>query len=374
MQSLTIILKRKLYFVAAVMLTAAVTLPNILVGHASAALLTSRYIEMETSTPSASGQQYEIGFTIATAATDISSIVVDFCAESPLIGDSNCTLPTGMTIGTTVSAETLPANWTADIQNTHELHLTSDAPADVSATGYTLTIDGFTNSSTEGTFYARILTYDSDADGDGYTSDDPDAVGAHIDDGGVALSTVEKIDISAAVLETLTFCTSAAVPGDDCSPIDSPDLTLGSGSPAALSTSAVDTGTLYFQLSSNATNTTTVRLAGDTLESGSNNIDAAGGTASAIVAGTEEFGLRLGTESGVGTNSGTITKVAPYDDATNYGFDTTATTSVYGDIIATSAGGIANRNMQLIFAATIGNATVAGNYTTELSLIATSVY
>src|SRR5690606_4116828 len=102
------------------------------------------------------------------------------------------------------------------------------------------------------------------------------SVGSNTDDGSVALSVTEDISISAAVLETLTFCVSLTAPESNCTTVTSPALVLGQGTPRSLDPGRVDTETAYFQLSSNGNGGTAVRLAGDTLTSGTNTITPAG--------------------------------------------------------------------------------------------------
>jgi hypothetical protein len=63
-----------------------------------------------------------------------------------------------------------------------------------------------TNPSAVGTYYARILTYNSVAGAQAYTSATP---GTHLDDGGVALSTARQLTINARVQEQLEFCVAA---------------------------------------------------------------------------------------------------------------------------------------------------------------------
>lgn len=54
-----------------------------------------------------------------------------------------------------------------------------------------------------GAFYARILTYDVAATAAAYVSLTP---GAHIDEGGIALSTARRLTVNARVQEELEFC------------------------------------------------------------------------------------------------------------------------------------------------------------------------
>lgn len=365
MKTIRNILKRNVYGAAALLMLATVAVPNLFVSQVSAAQLTARSIKMSSAEPSATGVGYEVQFTTAAA---MQSLVIDFCSNSPLIGQT-CTAPAGMNVG---SAATATAGWSVGTGSASQIRLTNTTSQ--GAGTFTITVTGLTNPSltVPGTFYARIYTFANATYG---TYTNATTIGNAVDNGSVAMSTSDDVDISAAVLETLTFCvTNATAPTAGCANAggaNSPNLILGTGSPAALSASNVDTANAHFQLSTNASGNTSVRLAGNTLTSGSNDINAAGGSAVAIAAGTERFGLKLTDVAG---GTGTVTREVPYDNATNYAFDTTATTATYGDVIAQATGPVADKNVQLNFAATISPATPAGLYTTALSLIATSSY
>lgn len=346
----------------------------------SAAQVSARSIKMSSSATSASAQTYEINFTTATTNT-IQGVVVDFCAESPIIGNATCTMPTGMTVGTTVGSQTglTAGTWTGStIQSGKTLVVSNGSGGSVSSgQAVTITVSGFTNPSTTGTFFARIFTFTTTAGANAYTSGTP---GTHVDDGGVALSTTNSIGITATVQETLTFCVSAAAPTAGCGGTTTPTIILGNGgSPSILDTAAVYTSTVYFQLSTNAQNTTTVRMKGSAnLTSGSNTIPGTGATAATITAGTAAFGMRSATGTPVGGGSGTVSAAAPYSSGAQYGLDSTTSndnvTSTYGDTIATATGPILNVNSPLTFGATAGATTPAGIYTASYSLIATSSY
>jgi len=341
-----------------------------LIAQASAAQVTSRSIQMSDSNASATSAQYQVGFTAPSNAT-IKGIVVDFCDNDPIIGDS-CTTPTGFSLGTpTVTTSGAPntglsGTWTVATANTaRTLELTNATGTALNNTAVIFTVAGITNPSTSNhSFYARILTYTTTA---GATSYAAGTEGSFTDYGGVALSTGTVINITAKVMETLSFCVYAAAGVCNTNP---PDITIGHavGTATVIDSSAVDTADVNFSLSTNAQSGAAVNMKGDTLKSGANSIAAAGSTAVAIVAGTAKFGMRIST---AGTN---ITKVAPYNDATNYGFDTTSTTGTYGDQICTLSGPTNSSISTLTFAATASNTTPAGTYTAAEQLIATGTF
>lgn len=350
-----------------------ITVSNLLVANVFAAHATSNSIQMSTSAPSATSATYTIKFTTATTS-NIQGVVIDFCSNSPILGTS-CTAPSGMTVGSTIGTIVglNPTSGWAGAVSGGKLTLTNASGASVtSGTAVTIPISGFTNPSTTGTFYARIVTYATNTAANAYTSASP---GTHVDDSGVALSTTTSIQVSATVAESLTFCVSAAAPGNGCTSTTTPSIELGHGTPVILDTSAVDTATVYFQLSTNASGATAVNMKGSSanLTSGSNTIPATGATAATITAGTAAFGMR---SSGGTGGTGTVTATAPYNSGSQYGMDDTGSgvTATYGDQIASASGAILNVNTPLVFAATAGATTPAGIYTASYSLIATSSY
>jgi hypothetical protein len=381
MQSIYHTIKRSGYATVAFAVAFAAVLPALLAPlDASAAQVTSRNIKMSTSAVSTAAQ-YEINFTTATTST-IQGVVVDFCSQSPIIGNSTCTLPTGMTVGATVASQTglTAGTWTgstAQAGGSKTLVITNGSGASVSSgQAVSITVTGFTNSSTVGTFYARIFTFSTTAGANAYTSGTP---GTHVDDGGVALATEDAIGVTATVQESLTFCISAAAPGTGCTSTTAPSIVIGNGgSPSILDAAGVYTATIYHQLSTNAQGATTVRMKGSSaLTSGSNTIgpSATSTTPFTITAGTANYGVRSSAGTG---GTGTVTPQAPYNSGTQYGLDTTTSndnvTATYGDVLATATGAILNVNSPVIFGATAGASTPAGIYTASYSLIATSSY
>lgn len=373
--------KRNAYGTAALLLSAAIILPSMFAAHVGAAQLTSRSIVMSTSSIGATGVEYDTTFTTSAA---MQSFVVNFCTVSPLM-EAACTRPTGMV---TSGVSSLTAGWTASSTTAGEVKVTHTSSQ--SAGVINVELSGITNpTGAAGTFYARITTY-SDATYGDYT--DVTDVGTPVDNGGVALSTTEDIEVSAAVLETLTFCVQndTVTPTADCANAGSnlPNLTLGSGTPPALSSSNVDTEGAYFQISTNASGTTTIRMvngaASGGLNSGSNSIPPVdnAATPAAIVAGTPNFGMRVGTPADAvgGSGAASVAGATTYASATNYNMllDATASgngvDSPYGSTIATATGGVDSVNVPLTFAATISPTTPAGLYTANISLIASSSY
>jgi hypothetical protein len=381
---------------AGLLLTAIAPVFSMSMVHADPGQVQTRSIQMSNSATSATGVKYTVSFKVATTGV-IQGVDVDFCggnaSDTPIIGDSNCTIPTGMSLsGVTATSPVTglspTTGWTAAVVNSaHTAALTNASGASVSS-GATVTfeLNGITNPSAAGTFYARITTFATSGAASSYTSATP---GAYVDYGGVALSTASPISVTAKVMETLTFCVSGSAIATDCSgSLTTPALTIGKtvGSNIILDSAAVYTANAYTQTSTNALGGVTVRLkttgsatcAGLSSDGGSTctkipAVASGATTPQAITPGTAAFGMCV-TPGSAGT-----TAAAPYNNVgcTSYGMDdssATKTTSTYGSPIFSSASAVNKENDTLKYAATASLTTPAGIYSTNQALIATGTF
>lgn len=387
-------------------------------------LLTSREIRMSSSAGSGTSAGTDVTYLIrsTTPSTQtIGSIVIDFCSNSPIIGDS-CTAPAGFNIneaGLAIANQTGITTWTATPHansDTNTVVLTRTAASFTAGTftfelGSTGGSDGITNpTASNTTFYARILTYaDADDDGDGCSAADDSAVcyptvdntAQSLHAGGTAMSTADQITIQSKVQERLTFCVyTGAASYATCALSATNPVVLGDANGVLDPNNAyVSTATKY-NVTTNATNGVTIRAKGATLTSGSNSIDAIGATAAASAAGTEQFGFCTYRDAGGGTTG--LTPSAPYNHANcsattqginghgsaQFAFDITtacgATASAadfqennlscrYGDAIATKSAGNFSTGV-VSFIGNISNTTEPGIYTTTMTFIATGNY
>jgi hypothetical protein len=408
-------LRRPTTALMALALVVGSVIPVLQQGQANAAQFSDRSIKLSDSTPSATtGLQYALTFTPAANAQEV---IVDFCGDTPLIGAtcafSAATVPT-------ISSPTVDVGSVATVGSGSPVHtvlvtgltLTAATPVTITFTG------GFTNPSTAAgtSFYARVLTY-ATGNGSGYSpansTGGATTTGTYVDYGGIAMSTVRQISITARVMETLTFCVSGVnIDGtggasvDECAESTAPALEIGQGTPKVLDAGSVDAATAYMQLSTNATSgaivrmkaTNTCAVAGLTTAPPAGTcsipgIDGGtdGSTPKVLTAGTAAFGLFVSdsrTTTGIASSVGTITADANYNDSTHenegtpstiyYGMDNRNSTegvrSTYGDPIAASAGPVSRINNNLVFAATPSLTTPAGIYTGNEILIATGTF
>jgi len=364
------------YIAVAAMVLLAVIVPLI----ASAAQITERSIALSSASKSAEDVSYEVKFTAATAAA---AYVIDFCTD-PIVGQ-DCTAPAGLDAsGAASTGPTIASATTSQIFVTD----TITAAENVSAV-----ITGITNPSDVGPFYARIVTYDTAGNAADYVSDNL-GTGAK-DDGSVAIFISDTIGVSGAVLETMSFCVSGAVIGDNCavSPDeeDAPTIKLGTddgNGNVSLTPGVLSTGNIYTQLTTNSSKGAIVSLKSSALNCGGllragapTACDIAPALADGIAVNGAEFGVRTSTATSPAGSVGILQPFtgSVYNNTTymlNYAdLNASGVTSTYGDpFLDTDGDPASNQNMQLVFGAQVNNNTPAGLYSTNLSLIATGKF
>ncbi|HUD07242.1 MAG TPA: hypothetical protein VMR34_05125 [Candidatus Saccharimonadales bacterium] len=428
--------KRKLYGLVILFLLSAIALPVLFNGNAFAsyALVTYRTIGISTSLEGNTTTTYSVSFRPATPADPVDGIVIDFCSNDPIIGDT-CSNSSGnvpnMGASPTVSVpggitHTTDA-WVPATSGTNDSTLTLTnsyvgGPGGQTETGgttpITFTISNVTNPTTIGTFYGRIYTFDTAGHANSYS-----ATGANtglIDAGGVAMAIVQVITVQSKVQEQLFFCMYiSSTAGMDSSDsyecgggVSGSEVCLGSGEAvtAGLTTCGTQKDTLStannyvdnstkFDLTSNAVHGVTMWVYGTPLET-------SGSTCTSSTTGCIESSVNSGTGSTAGTaytvstyavtqfgfcanqdgGSG-FTLIAPYNGCSTYttttegsngdggatfGFDVSNSSTGVSEVLSTSTGN-ANGG-QIAFAANISPTTPAGIYTTGLTFIANATY
>jgi len=377
---------RSVYALIAGSFLLAAALP-IFLGRADAAVFATRSIQMSDATPSAASVQYDL--TVTPTAGTVLGLVIEFCDNGPILGDSSCTGAAGVALPNLGSA--VSAGWTKDAASTTTKLVFTRVAGSWTNTPTTVSITGVTNPSNVGlaplgTFYARVASYDTAAKAVGYTTANPSAVGAPTDTGGFALSTSSKLTVTAKVQEKLVFCVYTLA-----------DCTTG-GTAVILGLNGVlDEAIPYnnydtkFDVSTNAQSGVTIRAKtfaspGHTLTSGAGpTITAIGAAAAASSTGSEQFGVCF-------VGAGTLAGVSPYDSATcngdittgaysggaavNFAWDSggTGTASTFGDDLASAPSALTTTVGHLNFIGNISLTTEAGIYTTDISLIATGKF
>jgi hypothetical protein len=366
----------RLAVVAALIL--ATIAPALIVAVASAAQVTERSISLSSTSRNAKGVTYQVNFTAPTGA---GAVVVDFCSNSPLVGQP-CTAP----IGFNSSAATTANGFTIGTNTAN----TVVASGTIGSGQNTIVFNGIDNPTNAGPLYARILTYTNVAGANAYESATP---GSHIDDGGLALYITDTVGVSGTVLESMTFCVSGTAITADCAATSSPVLRLGepvgSTDTVALQPGVISTGSIHTQLSTNASSGAVVSLKSSAANCGGlmragdpTACDISPAQQSGVTTTTAAFGVKTATATNTGSNpNGTLRAKADsgYNDTTyalNYAaLNATGVTSTYGDpFLDTADAPVNNKNMELTFGVSVTNDTPAGLYSADLSLIATGKF
>jgi len=379
---------RGLYVALALAVSAVTLVPGLEQTVFAAGQLTTRSITMSDSTASASSVTYTVAFTFATT-NNVQGIIVDFCDNSPIIGDTTCTAPSGFSItaspavanqSSTAGCNLSTFTTAAQLNTNRTLELTAASPVSMTAScAGSFDLTTVTNPNTANhTFYARIYTYATTTGANGYTVANPDAGATHIDHGGIALSTAANITVTAKVQEQLTFCVYT---GANCG-AGGTAVTLGTNGVLSSSQSFVDKTTKY-DVQTNATSGATVKVKGATLTSGANTIAALTGSPAVYASNTSQFGICTYESSGsnltptanyIGTNGGnsctSTTQGASGDGSSKFKYCATSTTAETIDNATSRPSSTGIVSMQDATSTT----QVAGVYTATLIFIATGTY
>lgn len=406
---------------------------------ANAAPMGTRLITMSNSRPGATGVTYSVSFNVSsTWSGNLDGIIVDFCKETPLIGDTNCTKPgsgtptfsvpgtigagsfkvNSVAVGGTYTASQINTNRTFGLIWASGAHAVPTANQNVSFDITGVTNPDFGNH----TFYARIYTYNASAGvgngTTGYTLANPGLGATVIDTGGVALSTANELLITAKVQERLTFCITVAAGTctagsgattnyqNTIDPNRQTGITLGDVN-GVLDSSKQFGKKAKMWAQTNAQGNVAVVMRGETLCSvpmqpnglgvttacTGNSIAAMGAAASTGTVGTAQFGMCIDP-----TGASTFTIPVPYgsntagtDGAQNCasGYDDTTGNAAPGtaqyafdganarSATGTTVASIAPGPMNsaaVAFMANISNTTKAGIYTSTLQFVATGSY
>lgn len=337
----------------------------------SAAQIENRSIALSSAAASATNVSYDINFTATQSA---GAFTVEFC-DSPVIGTA-CAPVTGFTAaGANVSTASATDGFTATGTATKVT-----VEGTMAAGPVQVELVGINNPTQVTNLYARIISY---VDGDAAT-----AATSPLDTGSVALAFTDKIGVSAAVPETMSFCVSNQAIDPDCAPgtVSAPTVKLGEtvGTQVALVAGTVSKASIYSQISTNAANGAVVNLKSNATDCGGlirtgapTKCDIGPATIAGIDGSTALFGVKV---TGAAQTAAGIFQTAGSYNATDYfmGFtigNTAGVTSTYGDEILNTDGKPANnKNATLEFGATVTNSTPAGLYTADLSLIATGKF
>lgn len=400
---------RILSWLSIVALIAATMLPALLNNtQVNAAEIDNRQVTLSTSQSGATDVTYSVSFDTGSAG-NVDAMVIQYCDGSPIIGDATCANTRSFQWYNSAATDLALANqagitdWTVDTTNTTATTLIltrSGAPNagdpgsgttisfDIGSTGNS---DGVTNPGTDNSaFYLRILTYGTTGGAQAYT---PGTPGSHVDDGGIALSTAEQIDISARVQERLTFCVGTANPTAACGGVSGNTVDLGVLG-TGINYASTESQIAYAQVSTNAAHGATLSYIADHLKVGATacvdndadksvndvktdqclNYETDADVLNAeITGGDEQWGLAITGHENDGTETVNqfTADAGPYDYDTADEFSFTPNTATQ---IASSSSVVDSEQVNIDFAATSSLTTPTGLYQTTVTFIATSKF
>lgn len=322
-------------------------------------------------------------------APNVGSIKFLYCttaADPAGPGGSTCVAPTGMSVtGGTLGTQTGVTGFSSTFGGTYSnndagavsrvngFYITRTAASVAAGTAVTLVVQNITNPTTvsdgtnSGTFFVRITTYSS-----------TNATGTPLDDGTVAASTANQIQLEGVMPESLVFCTGQTVTVN-CGTVTNGVIRFNQ----LFGPTTTATATSQMAASTNAQSGYSITVNGPTLTSGGNTIPAIGASAATSTAGTGQFGmnLKLNTTPAIGAEvspaaNGTDLRgqaKAGFNTVNNYKFNTATS-----DVVAASDNATPGAtNSQVFTVSYIVNVTgnqAPGTYTTTLSYICTPTF
>ena len=316
----------------------------------SAAGLSPRNIQVGSSAQGVT-TNYTANFTTATTA-NIGSIKFEFCATAT----GACVTPAGVvTTAATLIAQSGAVGFSVVNTANGAPYLTRAAASIASGAALSYTLGGVTNpAATNATYYVRITTFTGS-----------DGVTGPTDNGTVAMSTAQPVQLTGVTPEILVFCVGTSITSD-CTTVAGNTIDFGDFSPTA-----TRSGTSVMQAQTNAANGYSITVNGTTLSSGVNTIPGLAAQ-SASTLGVSQFGLNVRANSvpAVGSDP---TGVGSGTFSTNYG-TANAFRFVTGDGVAQAAVPTNANTFKSSYIVNIGGAQAAGVYTTTMTYICTASF
>jgi hypothetical protein len=243
-------------------------------GSASGAQLGSRTLILRDNDVSVN-TTYQVGFNTVTPGP-LGSIVIEFCSNDPYPGTS-CTAPTGFDVSNAQLIEqTGITDFVIDGSTTANSIVLSRTSTPTTPGAVSYRFEGVINPDTQGTYYARILTYATE-----------DATGPSSDYGGLAFAILNNLAITAEVPPYLIFCSAVTIANLDCGTSSGTTIDFGE-----FSSTRASSGSSQLLAATNAKDGYSITVGGTTMTSG-NNIISNLETADVSRPGVAQFGLNL---------------------------------------------------------------------------------
>lgn len=302
------------------------------------------------STPAAGAVSTHTFSLTLNSAVFIGSLSMEYCQESPIFDDV-CTSPMGLSLsGTAISAQTGETGFSIHpTSSVNKIILTRAASIVVPGVS-TYVLSGIINPSQSNTStFVRVATHASS-----------DATGSRIDEGGLAFSTSNPLNVQAAIPPALTLCAGLTV-AVDCSVATGPAINFGD-----LTSATTGKASSQFAIASNDDTGYNAYIMGATMTSGVNQIPPVT-TQSVSSVGSGQFGINLvaNTNPAIGDSQsgpGTGVVSSNYDDSNLFKFTS-------GDVVASSSISTDFNRFTLTYIVNVANNQPEGIYTTTMTVL-----
>jgi hypothetical protein len=325
-----------------------VTLFSLTPNSSAFALLQSRFVRLSDSGTGATSH-YLVGFTPTNTTTPVGSILIQFCSNDPLIGDT-CPFPTGMNISAAVlSNQTGNTGFSIASSPPGSIILTRN-PANPTSVPSTYDLTGIVNPSSPGQYYMRLQTFSS-----------IDATGPNIEQGGIAIAITPALTVQAVVPPYLAFCTAVTIPNLNCSNASGDLIDFGN-----FSTHQTSSATTQFITATNAQNGYSVTVTGPTMTSG-NNVIPNNSSPTTSRTNNNQFGINLTSNilpsiGGSVIGPGVGQPSANYNQSNNFIYND-------GDIVAGASTASDYNKFTVSYIVNINSSQPEGVYATTISYI-----
>ncbi len=337
-------------------------LSKYLLSEANAGTFSPRKITISDSRAEATSVTYDYAFT-TTLTTSIKQIDFKFCTQAGAWADT-CTAPTGLsTAGATRSSDNIAGTGRTDSQpGANSFRTVITTPASQATQAVTFSIAGMTNpSTTNTTFYARIITYS-------------DTGTTEIDSGTAAFAilTTTSVAVTATVLENFSFALNAVNSGGSVNGATTDITTTSVLIPfGTLSDGDPNIGAHDVVVTTNAGSGYAVSVkstADPALTSGSNNIDKFTGTYASPATWSSPNGSSQSVNTGFFGYTTADTTHSDFQSNKWAGIDTTART------IVSASTGVSSETTRIGWQAEINELQPAGVYSGTVIVVATPTY
>ncbi len=318
--------------------------------HAGVEVL-NRYDELNNSSAGVVAK-HTIGFTFSDTSTNVGSILIQFCDNSPL-QSIPCTFPSGMDVSAATvedTNETGNPGYTMADNSGGQILLTNPSAPIPNSSPSTYTLDNITNPTSPGQYYVRIQTFSS-----------TDGTGPNIEYGGIAIQINSELNISSIVPPYLIFCGGVTVTNLNCGSAQGDQIDFGN-----LSSNTTSDATSQFVVATNAINGYNITVSGNTMTSGNYVIPNLTNPNPSKV-GNPQFGLNLVPNSipqvgGSEVGNGVGTPTSRYGTSNFYTFNN-------GDTIASSANASDYSEYTASYLVNVPSGQPAGVYATTIIFI-----